>query len=425
MNAEATTRMKEVDTGRGSDQEIIAALQLQVSQLRGEKATLKENLDQAELPKAQQNLQQANEEGNNFSNCQNNNPSFPSNIVCQRITLAGRTKHNCYRQCSRSHKIVYTFPHAAGLSDRMAILNYLTGFAGYLCATVYWLSPAVVLDVKAHNQGQPLDASLDWSDFFNFQFYNNSRRTVVSTDALRQQQIIAEADPSKVVVTTTPAQIVGHFHQVTSLSLDTDDDFVWVIAFNWYELKDPLLWYLEHTQNNKNNENQSFCFPIANWDHLYSYNTLPSQLENIVVTLWKTIPKNDSTVVGSWHIRRNDAISVCDTSLERMERFITCTFANTDKNITLLFYSDERDPAYRQGIVNLFHKHFPHTVQVISLDKLVEDYLRNSNTTSAYYNNFHVFELEHLLATHDGTAFQLSHRRTIDCSDCVDLPQFA
>jgi hypothetical protein len=68
--------------------------------------------------------------------------------------------------------------------------------------------------------------------------------------------------------------------------------------------------------------------------------------------------------IGYFHIRRRDAINHdCNTTVPRMKEYFDCTFNGTQakaRNITLLWSSDERDPAYRQAIQTIVDQDFDH-----------------------------------------------------------------
>jgi hypothetical protein len=156
----------------------------------------------------------------------------------------------------------------------------------------------------------------------------------------------------------------------------------------------------------------------------YTNKTSPLYVKHMADDIWNLIQTlgKPQAVVGSWHVRRGDAITLCNTTLGRMESYLLCSFNGTSsKPITLLFASDERNSEYRLGIQRLVED-LGH-VTFVDLDEMVLKYIkgatRENERDESKSDNYHVFLLEKNLRTR--AAFKLAHRRTISCKDCHDF----
>ena len=414
---------------------------------------------------------------------QHKNPSFPSDIYCAAPAvpvgdISARTPKKsfpkCWRHCAgggQRNKIVYVFPHKAGLGDRISVFTHLVELAGYLCATLHVPRPALLLD-DSHNSGVPLDDSLKWSDLVNFSFYTNidsGNSTTTSTplkdltiDEIQAIKTTFESGKRKTIVTganangnprlistRTSTGIIRDFNVAKTISMhfgrpaeEGPNRFLWAIFSNWYDLRGTLIEYLKQTEDASPSP---LYLPLARGHFPYTFRTQPTTFQEIADQLWDYItdklllasPPNN-TWIGSWHIRRTDAKTVCDTSLKRLGSYIKCTFQGTQhlkKNVAVLIHSDEVSPAYWQGIRDHFATHARH-VQVVFVDDLVKNLLQslvnnsksssnNNNHTEtkiskAYLNNYHVFMIVEAVAA-KADAFRLRHRRAFDCRDCFNL----
>lgn len=108
-------------------------------------------------------------------------------------------------------------------------------------------------------------------------------------------------------------------------------------------------------------------------------------------------PSNTS-VVWFLHVRRNDAMEVCDISIRNLSRFFECSFDGTEatgKQITFLPGSDEHDDTYRQNVIYMTDEHSH--VTMLGAAKVVTDFMqdmvRYSKMPSWLMNNYYQFEL--------------------------------
>lgn len=124
------------------------------------------------------------------------------------------------------------------------------------------------------------------------------------------------------------------------------------------------------------------------------------------------------------HIRRGDTIDVCDTSLERMRDYLSCSFDQSKKygNFTILMSSDEKNSTYRKAIQSMVedggHRGF------VDLDsavwKLVRNYAETEDGGDRLLNNMVVFKIVKSIHYDEQVALVLAkHRGT--CPDCSSI----
>lgn len=133
-------------------------------------------------------------------------------------------------------------------------------------------------------------------------------------------------------------------------------------------------------------------------------------------------------VYGFFHVRRGDAIDECDSSIEVLGDFLRCSLngavdVGSNRHITLLFASDEKNEMYRRNVKELAH-HFPH-VSILDLDKMttevIHDAITNRSFPVGYANNFFTYELQNGIHFDANLiSFFLDKHRT-NCPKCVPL----
>ena len=363
------------------------------------------------------------------------NLSFPSDISCQTTTkslpgLPPKHNYNCQRSCHHPlNKILYPFPNQAGLGDRESIMSLLVDLGGYLCATTYAPKPFAILD-RAHNNGVLLHSALKWSDFLHYSWWNGIAGQAVLEDVSEEErrdkykkwvQIHHEHnhwERWEIIQTFQPSDMITHFQKAKDISLTSSKGFIWVLYHDWYALREPLVRYVQGVEG-------ALRLPLVRKTS-YSWHTLPERLQDIADKLWKnsTLGTSANETIGSWHIRRTDAQSECNTTLPRMESYIECTFRNTQQfALTVFVQTDERDRHYIETLQTYFGAH-ARNVQVIWVDDLVRTHLESlaqeQHIPRSYLNNFHVFQIARAVVA-KANAFQLVHRRKFDCQECFNL----
>jgi hypothetical protein len=127
---------------------------------------------------------------------------------------------------------------------------------------------------------------------------------------------------------------------------------------------------------------------------------------------------------GLLHIRRGDEISSCDTSLERMSYFLSCSLKGMEAfgNITLLLASDEQDLCYRNAIADIIQGLGHGFLDLDStIGKTVKDYVAADTSRERLLNNFFVYQVSVAMRAHQALTFHLEQRRVITCPDCTPL----
>lgn len=129
-----------------------------------------------------------------------------------------------------------------------------------------------------------------------------------------------------------------------------------------------------------------------------------------------------STYFVPLHIRRGDTTDVCNTSLAKMNDFLSCSFDSfltTLGKITVLLATDERDTCYRQAIRSMIES-LGHTS--VDLDAVVWDVLRDFAGTrnSHLLNNMFVYKVISDIRDDERIGTVLEKRRD-QCPECQSL----
>lgn len=122
------------------------------------------------------------------------------------------------------------------------------------------------------------------------------------------------------------------------------------------------------------------------------------------------------------HIRRGDTMDVCDTSLEKMKDFFSCSLDGplaTRENTTILLATDERDACYRQAVRSMMEE-LGYTF--VDLDAVVWDVLRDFSGTrnTQLLNNMFVYKVISDIRDDERTSAALEKRRD-QCPECQSL----
>jgi hypothetical protein len=178
--------------------------------------------------------------------------------------------------------------------------------------------------------------------------------------------------------------------------------------------------------------------------------------------------KNSSTlpIIGYFHIRRGDAIGDCNTTLERLEKYLRRSFdswysflksssslstttvqqAQRQRDLILLFSSDERDVQYRQGVAQLVYqqqqqvsrsssssslrRQQPPLPRVIFVDldeltkSLIQEEIRQGLAPAWRLNNFYLYQLIFQLSYNKSVVqVWLEQRRGFGCPACTNMTE--
>ncbi len=249
--------------------------------------------------------------------------------------------------------------------------------------------------------------------------------------------------------TSTNGKWRDDFQKIHAISWNQEDDskgFVWKIQKKFYfndltKEKLPLLTKLERLKAGGEYKH-SMMEPIrysgteklSQRDYLCHYtkdDTSPSNIAFIRERLTERIMRKsfDSSFHGLLHLRRGDVIDVCNTSVERIREYLSCSLNNTEifGNLTLLMTSDEEDDHYRQSIKTLASD-FEH-VTILDVDEMiwetVDEAVGRGELSKDHHNNYFVYEIGNMLRTWktDGLVkFYLVRRRSM-CTDCIPVEE--
>ncbi|KAA8490725.1 hypothetical protein FVE85_4356 [Porphyridium purpureum] len=371
--------------------------------------------------------------------------------------LAGPAS-SCMRQCSTGaferntiylHQDDKRFGDAAqaGLLDRISMLVQMCNLAGYLCARLIVPPPRAWLSPK-HNRGHRVHAALQWTDFVELRFKTNASSSCLGP---LPKPGLSNSGGTRTkaelqVTTTRVADLRRDFDRVEQASFKSHgkggiDWHIDVAPF--YKWDKSLEAHIVAERAGRPDVPHSMLPQLAPrakahgglCKYVRALNADPvTRLARAVRTAIvheerKTTPHAARPRVrGKYHIRRGDAVRECDTSVQRIAKFIECSFGNLslvdEMDITLLFHSDERDAKYRQAIRKLFERTLIRdnsklrTETFIDLDHLVERTLKvDRGSGIKFMNNYHIFLIIGALSEH--VDFEIEHRRKYNCRDCV------
>jgi hypothetical protein len=417
---------------------------------------------------------------------------------------------HCFRPCHPSipNRIVYTCLHPAGLLDRQELLDNLLELAAFLCATLEFPTPTQSFH-PMHNHQRPVDDTLNWSDFFDFSLvdmdmeygpsqssrYNNSTihpmlvKTVkVTMDPsfylpwkqkphCRRPRAAPDRnrDPYGMhVLSKSRDEVLHDFDTIRrySFAAETLAPFLWEIPTNYYAFHKELRAHLRALPN-KGGDFGAACIPWSGSGH-YARRTFPPHLEGLIRDVWTLIggesrrtardeesssisttiatSATPSPLIGFLHIRRGDTMDECDTSIDKLKSYLSCslsnmTFAESSSGVQdsetnsehqqlelpvkLLVGTNEENLSYMQTLEKMIDELHLHTMyrnkkvhlklQAGDMERLIWDHLQSQvdigRLSSAYLNNLHVFQiLEHIM--NHLVDFKLVQRRFRYCNDC-------
>lgn len=375
-------------------------------------------------------------------------------ITTNTIINNATTTSSCQRICplARPNRI-YLFMGTAGLSDRLAVLQMISKFAGYLCAVVDLPPPSAAL-IDIHNGGKSLNKHLKWEDFFNFTFvqdgspvFYEGQQNPNRSQHHKEWSDRGFYDPTKypnykVLISNRSDNLLEHYAMIQEWSWQfegfPDRGFLWEIHQSMYSSKlrraKPLPSLSNSTaQSLASQKYKDEMRPTRACEYVNGANEQiePAQLHALRQELQHRVrirAPNNTDMFGFVHIRRTDAKKECNTDIKEMSQFFHCSLndtLSTGKQITLLMASDEKDQGYRQSILDLINQDFdryPH-VTMLDADAIVREMMASADMPKRLLNNYYQFELLKgigMLKSFDFSTIYLTKRRK-DCKPCVNL----
>ena len=130
-----------------------------------------------------------------------------------------------------------------------------------------------------------------------------------------------------------------------------------------------------------------------------------------------------NALIGLLHLRRGDTTEICDTSLDKVRKYLKCSLGGSEgiHNVTLVMISDDRDDSYRNSIIRLADEFTDLTI--LDGDNItygiIDDLTRSGHVSKSMYNVFIAFAVEATLrkSVSEVVDFRLARRRS-KCPDC-------
>jgi hypothetical protein len=372
----------------------------------------------------------------------------------RKVSKAAR---NCWRPCPQRINRIYYQHGAAGLGDRVYIILQLAQIAGYLCARLELPPPSILLS-SHHNNGLLVNDALTWQDLKNFTFREDNSSIYVDQYSssfdqdfkkdIKNWRKVPVYDPKRYsdwmhVISTDTEGIIEDYEMLQDFSWKQPENattgFVWEIHMSYYHsrlFKQDLPNPSQDIQNNpkyqKRMRPQHHFIDWKNNKKDCSYINMEASKPHHVEELQQQIIEQvrerslQNSIYGFFHIRRNDAMRECDSSLPVIRKYLQCSLNGTEKlgkNMTILLGSDEIDQSYRKQVFDMA-KDYSH-VKLLDADQITEQILKNAISNGfldeGFENNFYIYELEKVLR-HDSnfSSFFLDKHRG-DCTDCTPL----
>jgi hypothetical protein len=350
-------------------------------------------------------------------------------------TVLVEAESRCWRSdCPFPRKNLIVLSHIpnAGWNDRMFIMGLFSDMAGYLCADLYVPSPHLMLH-PGHNGGNPLEKDLMWSDIVDLKFGYNQ-----TIQEIHQPPFVHEDDKSLRIISNSDDGNWEMFLQLENFTLAQvegrgafpEDHFIWEIRTNPYSMD---LYTSDNPYHETHHRPESFPFRTPFWRNdgciympmtsssIYVKRVVNDVMRQIQITEFQG--KGNSSITGAFHVRRGDAKGECDTSIERITRYLDCSFANTKSigNFTLLLSTDELDWNYIDSLLAIPQRNSTLShVRIQWLDRILRRTTRrlieNGQLPNRLQNNYFIFVVSNEIR--EMTSFELSQRRHQDCADC-------
>lgn len=356
------------------------------------------------------------------------------------LEVSSPPEEHCWRKCpqGRINRIFYT-GDVGGLGDRKCVIHELAELAGYLCARLILPKPARLLH-PLHNNGERLNAYMQWEDMYNITFAKDNAPVIVPNVL----GINEDEYEGYLRVVSYGGNWKEDFKKIQDYSWEHSDDtkgFVWEMHDARFFVNDltpydlpPLRGDLKDTVGLQYNpkvmapklikagdEKPGIC-KYTNGDRA----AIPSKVMMMNKKLNQRIKElsPDDSSIGVMHLRRGDALYDCDTRIDTVKEVLACSLSNTEEmgNITILLKSDEKNEQYREDVKNL-QNDYSH-VTFLDMDYLarqvVNEAVESGELHWMYNNNYFIFGIEQ--AGIWDTKFALSRDRYA-CKDCTAVAE--
>lgn len=347
----------------------------------------------------------------------------------------------CMRQCPHyRNKILYTHPNREGLDDRSNILRHTANLAGYLCATVVYRAPAASLNYK-HNHMKQASMEMAWSDIYDFRFYDKNRTLSVEDSGKNRDAYTSPQYRNwKHFYTQNRSTILNDFEKLESFSFQPKQKhvgFVWNISAEFFSWNNVLAKFIESRKPQLGEPRRRMQPKILDRSTVYKNSNItgcqytsmdpPKMVRFLVDDVWRVAQASlpEPRIFGYMHLRRNDAVGQCDTSLTKIRSYFACSFQNTAKfgKIGLLFSSDEWRESYRNNMTELIRSQG--NVSPLDLDALVMSRVHHWISTGELprwaLNNFYIYNIIVHTSKLKEIGFRMEQRRIFACPRCTNV----
>lgn len=374
------------------------------------------------------------------------------------LLVDSQVPNHIYRPCkSYDNEILYHEGWQAGLADRKAVIANMASLAQFLvrslikytvclvkphslthfsflvkyqCAKLTVASPESMLTVE-HNAKKKLDSRLVWEDFYKFEpFYptkNDEEKHIVQDHAFSQRSDytyrFTYSGDDKFKITNVMDELI-------KISFDKKKTtFLWELDGNFYgSLRKEFKKYFKYLHKQSETSRKLPFVGDNAYVHAIRSDHIVQNAKTMVERLQNNFSMWGDMKIGTWHLRRGDSVDRCDTGLERMEKFVNCTFADLNKKVDsksqvlVLVRTDETNPKYRKQLLGLFQPF--ENIYALDLDQWIAQKLEDKtglDWPQWYDNNFHIFELQNEILDSLPLTFSLRHHRHYSCPDCEKI----
>lgn len=326
------------------------------------------------------------------------------------------------------------------------------------CSCTCYFQPPVDLLQPYHNGMVKLGTDLEWEDFLQARLIESDDQ-IFKLHTQNSSSFASESkdhDSREHVVTTEWWKANDDFKIIHSASFE-NKPFVWEIRVSyWYltrqykglglnsiNVDDILPKQLEREeyvgmlptesrfQSIELEAKHAFLADISRGctyvklDYSHPIKLMQQSLENEIRR--QSDQQIDDALFGLLHLRRGDAIGICDTSLEKVKSYLHCSLGGIEgiQNTTLVMTSEEKDVGYRKSILGLVDE-FPNLAILDGDDMaktIVDDAAKLGRIGKSMVNGFVVFAVEGTLRDPNSklVRFRLVRRRSrcLDCSPAV------
>ena len=299
-----------------------------------------------------------------------------------------------------------------------------------------------------HNFGVKIPPDLKWTDLFSYHFLQDGSTAIEQGDPPNRNHperyslhlVLTENNNDNVWEQVTQMENLTFQQQDENLSAASlahrePSAFLWDIRYTMWTYSWRVAWgFIAERKESAHYESIPELWDMPEFsDYTKSCNYVYTKTAPLIerhaqkaIALIETMHPSIDTI-GTLHIRRNDAKTECNTSLDHVHDYLTCSFQNATAklgNTAVLFFSDEEDHCYRTAIQHLIEEGLGH--KFVDLDDLiwtvVKNHVAENPGDTRLLNNMYIFHvLENFVKHGARIEFVLEQRRTFSCPACTHI----